>query len=169
MASGKLHDKVNLGTGAVLTGLLVGLERSLPVVISFVVGWLFATLIFSPDTDIMPKKRAGLLRFFLYPYSILFKHRGVSHMLLVGTLVRIVYGFVVFSTMLFVLNGMGYVQFGAPDFFQFVLSYFLNFDYSLIHYKIFVWLFVGMVGADLCHILFDKLSSFVRKILRLFT
>jgi uncharacterized metal-binding protein len=47
------------------------------------------------------------------------------------------------------------------------LKFVSNFDYHLIEYKIFVWLFVGMVGADLCHILFDKLTSFVRKTLRM--
>lgn len=167
MASGKFHDKINLGTGAILTGCLIGLERSFPVVISFVAGWLFATLVFSPDTDVMPKKRTGVLQFLLYPYSILFKHRGVSHMILVGTLIRILYGVIIFGLMLFVLNGMGYVSFSASDFFSFVLKFVSNFDYHLIEYKIFVWLFVGMVGADLCHILFDKLTSFVRKILRL--
>jgi len=169
MASGKFHDKVNLGTGAVITGLLIGYERSLPVVVSFVIGWLFATLIFSPDTDVMPKKRTGVLQFFLYPYSILFKHRGVSHIILVGTLIRIVYGLVMFGLMLFVLNGMGYVSFGVADFFDFVLGYFTNFNYKLIQYKIFVWLFVGMAGADLCHIFFDKLTSFVKKLIRPFT
>ncbi len=166
MASGKFHDKVNLGTGAILTGLLIGLERSVPVVVSFVIGWLFATLIFSPDTDVMPKKRSGVLQFFLYPYSILFKHRGVSHMIFVGTLVRVLYGLIVMTIMLFVLNGMGYITFGASHFLSGVLSYFSNFDYHLIQYKIFVWLFVGMAGADLCHIFFDKITSFFKKILR---
>ncbi|TNF30302.1 MAG: hypothetical protein EP319_05510 [Deltaproteobacteria bacterium] len=166
MASGKFHDKVNLGTGAILTGLLIGLERSFPVVISFVIGWLFATLIFSPDTDVMPKKRSGVLQFFLYPYSILFKHRGLSHMILVGTILRIVYGLIVFSIMLFVLNGMGHISFGASHFFSGVFDFLKAFDYHLIQYKIFVWLFIGMVGADLCHIFFDKITSFLKKILR---
>ena len=169
MASGKLHDKVNLGTGAILTGLLIGLERSFPVVLSFVVGWLFATLIFSPDTDVMPKKRTGILQFFLYPYSILFKHRGLSHMILVGTLIRILYGVFIFGLLLFILNGMGYVSFGATEFFSFVLKFMSNFNYQLIQYKIFVWLFAGMVGADICHICMDRLSSFVCKILRFFS
>lgn len=87
-------------------------------------------------------------------------------MILVGTLIRILYGVIIFGLMLFVLNGMGHVSFGASDFFSFVLEFISNFDYHLIEYKIFIWLFVGMVGADLCHILFDKLTSFVKKVLR---
>ncbi|MCO4793344.1 MAG: DUF2227 family putative metal-binding protein [Bacteriovoracaceae bacterium] len=166
MASGKFHDKVNLGTGAILTGCLLGFERSVPVVLSFVIGWLFATLIFSPDTDVMPKKRSGFLQFFLYPYSILFKHRGVSHMILVGTIIRVIYGVIIFGIMLFVLNGMDYVSIGANDFFNFVLSFLKNYKYELIEYKIFTWLFIGMVGADICHVVFDQVSSFVKKILR---
>lgn len=87
-------------------------------------------------------------------------------MILVGTILRIIYGLIVFSIMLFVLNGMGHISFGASHFFSGVLEFLSAFDYHLIQYKIFVWLFIGMVGADLCHIFFDKITSFLKKILR---
>lgn len=159
---------MNLLSGAILTGVLVGFENSIPVVASFVIGWLFATLIFSPDTDVMPKKRSGVLQFFLYPYSILFKHRGVSHMILVGTIIRIVYGLIVYGILIFILNGMGTIAIGTKDYFFHLYQFLATFDYQLVEYKMFTWLFAGMAGADICHIVLDALSSFVRKILRFF-
>ena len=166
MSSGKFHDKVNLFTGAILSGALIGFERSWIIVIPFIVGWLVATLIFSPDTDIMPKKRTSFLQFFLYPYSILFKHRGLSHSILLGTALRIIYGIVMLGVMIFVLSKMGYIQFSGEDYLEFLWKYVLNWNVKEKSYKMISWYFIGMFLADIHHYFIDLSTSFLKKIKR---
>jgi uncharacterized metal-binding protein len=166
MSSGKFHDKVNLITGAVLTGCLIGFERSFEIVFSFMGGWLVATFIFSPDTDVMPKKRTGPLQFFLYPYSILFKHRGLSHSILFGTIMRILYGIVFFGIILFILFRMRLITYSGEDYFLFIKNFVINWDFSLLPYKIVSWFFIGMFLADFHHYCVDAVTSFLKKVSR---
>ncbi|MCB9062318.1 MAG: DUF2227 family putative metal-binding protein [Halobacteriovoraceae bacterium] len=166
MANGKTHDKFSLFIGAICTGILLGLERSINLVLAFTAGWLFATLIFSPDTDVMPKKRTHVLRFILYPYSIMFKHRGISHMIFWGTLSRILYGVVFFGVMTFILNKMGYIEQSAEKYMASLWKFLKNFDYSEEKYKLIVWPYIGMLLADLCHIFLDQITDFRNRFLR---
>ena len=56
--------------------------------------FVFATLFLSPDLDIYyssPTKNWGILRLLWLPYSLFFKHRGISHSLFFSTLTRIIY------------------------------------------------------------------------------
>jgi uncharacterized metal-binding protein len=168
MSSGKFHDKINLITGSVLAGCLIGFERSYEIVGSFIAGWLLATFIFSPDTDIMPKKRTGPLQFFLYPYSILFKHRGVSHSFLLGTFIRIVYGIIFFGLILFILYRMDVIQYSGEDYILFIKQFILNWDFSKLSYKIVTWFFIGMLTADWHHYCVDIGTSFYKKFRKAF-
>ncbi|GAB4419783.1 MAG: metal-binding protein [Bacteriovoracaceae bacterium] len=163
MASGRWHDRLSLVSGAVSTGALfvfLGAE----VAVSYTVGFLFATLMFSPDTDVMPKKRSGLLQFFLYPYSILFKHRGISHALFIGTLTRIIYGVILSSIIFYILNRMGHTQINESDVLNALVSFFTHYDYRYFEYRVITWIFVGMTMADLIHILVDRVSSLLKKL-----
>ena len=164
MASGKWHDRFSLIFGAVLTGPLIALGLNLAVALSFTVGYLFATLMFSPDTDVMPKKRSGILQFFLYPYSILFKHRGLSHMIVIGTLTRIFYGLIVCSIAFYVLHGLGHISISHTDFLDGLGIFLTHYDYNLFEYQVVTWIILGMISADLCHIIVDRLSSLLKKL-----
>jgi uncharacterized metal-binding protein len=165
VATGKTHDRINLIVGAILCGSLLGLGQHKYVTASFAVGWLISTLIFSPDTDILPKARTGPLRFFLYPYSVFFKHRGLSHSLLFGTITRFVYGFLMLGGLLYVLHEMNKISFSAKDYFS-VLYYWLKaYNYDYIQYQMLTWLFGGAFLADLCHIFTDVISSFFKKLI----
>ena len=167
MALGKTHDKLNLFAGSLIAGLLIGIEQSWPVTLSFCCGWLLATLIFGPDTDIMPKKRAKLLRLFLFPYSLLFKHRGVSHNLLLGTLTRVVYGVATLGLLVFILNKMGYIPFTAESYLSNLQQFLQHYDYQVLGYRMVTWFFLGMFVADFCHVMLDKITDIKNRILRL--
>lgn len=166
MAKGRTHDGFNLFFGMVATGTLIGLGFDLFVWPSFLFGWLFATLVFSPDTDVMPKKRTGILQFFLYPYSILFKHRGLSHGILTGTLTRVTYGILMGGLLVFVLSKMGYIKFGPEGYWLGLVAFVRGYDYSIPAYRCVTWLYLGLAGADLCHISLDKISSLFGRIRR---
>jgi len=166
MSKGKSHDRFNLIIGAILTGLLLGLERSWPVVLVFVIGWLIATFIFSPDTDIAPKKRTTILRLFLYPYSVFFKHRGISHSILFGTLTRVMYVLWCFGILIWIFQKMGYIPITIENYGAFLWDFLINYDYSKLHYKMLTWFYLGMFLADFCHIFLDRLTHFIKKLFR---
>lgn len=166
MAKGRTHDAFNLFFGMVATGVLIGLGLDFFVWPFFLIGWLFATLIFSPDTDIMPKKRSGLLQFFLYPYSILFKHRGLSHGIILGTLSRVAYAIILGGIVIFVLAKMGYVTWSPEGYWKGLWEFINDYNYQLPVYRSVTWLYLGLAGADLSHISLDKISSFFGKLRR---
>jgi uncharacterized metal-binding protein len=156
MSNGKGHDRFNLLFGAVACGVILGVTQDLILALIFGAGVVIATLFFSPDTDIMPKKRAHIFRFFLFPYSIIFKHRGISHSFWVGTLTRVLYGIIFTGIIIFVMNKMGVVSFDSANYFTGILHFFLDFNYQLLPYKILTWFFAGLFFADSCHLFLDR-------------
>ena len=126
MAKGMTHDRFNFLIGAIMTVSVYGWGLQWQAVIGFACGWLLSTYILSPDLDIMPKKRTGILQFVLYPYSILFKHRGWSHSLLFGTFTRVFYGLVVFFVFVHVAFKMGHIEKGPERYAEFILKLYEN-------------------------------------------
>lgn len=165
MALGKVHDRVNLSVGAIFCGALIGFGQNPYVTGAFLFGWLVSTLIFSPDSDLMPKARTGPLRFFIYPYSVFFKHRGLSHSFLFGTLTRFIYGLLMLGLLTYVLNEMGKIDTTIDQYFSFLYDWLSRFDYTKQEYQMLVWLYLGASGADLCHILTDVISNFLKKLI----
>lgn len=165
MANGKTHDRINLIVGTVSSGVLLGLGQNPYVTGSFIFGWLVSTLIFSPDSDLMPKARTGPLRFFLYPYSVFFKHRGLSHSFLFGTLTRFIYGLLMLGLLTYVLSEMGKISVSPKQYFSFLYLWFANYNYDLVQYQMLTWLFGGAFLADLCHVFTDVISSGLKKLM----
>lgn len=95
MPSGKTH----LGIELFLLPLGVALfyffiDTSWQAGSIFAGAYLFSSLLLSPDLDLRhnrSRRRWGLLGFIWVPYTKIFKHRGVSHSLLFGTLTRLGY------------------------------------------------------------------------------
>lgn len=103
MASGKTHRDLNLIASVVLPGVAalawftgdyyLGRWETLAAVAG---GYLFSTMGVNPDQDIRHRtfaERKGLWGSFLYywslPYGFMFKHRGISHEHIVGTVTRV--------------------------------------------------------------------------------
>lgn len=98
MPSGRVHFKIEaglllpLGAGGIVLmreGWLSGKELAV-----FLLGYVFSSLFLSPDLDLWGSRatrRWGLGRVLWYPYSKLFRHRSISHNLLLGPLTRIAY------------------------------------------------------------------------------
>jgi uncharacterized metal-binding protein len=110
----------------------------------------YATFFMNPDMDLRHSYKLsslrGLLSLPFFGYSRVFKHRGISHHPILGTLTRIVWmtGFVVLM--------MGFYK---P--FLHSLSHF----YSLFqdYQDLFLQLFLGILLADLSHILLDWIKK----------
>ena len=111
----------------------------------------------SPDIDSFqsrPFKRWLFLKYFWYPYSAR-KHRGISHILILGDLDRVLYMVLVYC----ILKASKYV---VLEFIIVVKFIYLYWQYSLIAFS-------GIVFASLLHRVMDKQSdkiTLVRKNIR---
>jgi len=98
MPSGRTHFKIEaaLMVAWAAGGLLLVIHgRILPVhSLLFLAGYAFSMLFLSPDLDLADSRanrRWGVLRWIWYPYALVFRHRRLSHHLLLGPLSRVGY------------------------------------------------------------------------------
>lgn len=129
----------------------------------FGIGYLLGTTILTPDVDLGPNRFAGLSKLFLYPYSLIFKHRGVSHSIFLGTLTRVLYALLIswivlyIGSLLFTREQMGL----AP--LAYIKQFILDYNYRVWWHKWLTWLYIGLFMADLSHIFIDSCSSWLKK------
>ncbi len=95
MPSGKTHLRIELFLLPVFGTLFyLFVDVSWTAVALFAGAYLFSSLMLSPDLDLrhnQARRRWGLLGFVWIPYTKIFKHRGISHSFLFGTLTRLGY------------------------------------------------------------------------------
>jgi len=94
MPSGRTHDIITLTIAPATFALAQVYWRSIPIALVSTLSMIFAGFMFGPDLDLASKqyRRWGPLRPIWLPYVVIFKHRShLSHGLLLGTLVRIIY------------------------------------------------------------------------------
>src|SRR5437764_14999863 len=106
MPSGKTHDLVTVALAPPTFAAAWGLTGSLALSAAAAAGVLFGGLMFGPDLDIQSRQytRWGPLRFLWWPYKVALPHRSrLSHSILLGTWVRIIYFLVVLSLTLAVV------------------------------------------------------------------
>ena len=164
MPSGKTHTRIDLLMLAVLLGLAVyfqgplarqfGRDELAEYGLVFALAYLFGMLLLSPDMDLAksdPMRNWGLLRWVWRPYAAIFKHRGVSHMPILGTLTRVTYllvaSYVIFAVANVCLN-LGW-QMSVRDL--------RRVDWTAV-----VCALCGLCLPDLFHILADRMLKNVR-------
>jgi len=119
MPGGKTHEVINI---TVLAAILAGIfylrawQETIMIpgyldtytIIAFSCSYLFATFFLSPDLDTKsrPYKRWKMLRILWWPYRVIFKHRGVSHNMILGP-ITILLNFVLMLIVLTLLAGVG--------------------------------------------------------------
>ncbi len=95
MPSGKTHLRIELFLLPVFVTIFYLLIDVSPTAVALFAGaYLFSSLMLSPDLDLrhnQARRRWGLLGFVWIPYTKIFKHRGISHSILFGTLTRLGY------------------------------------------------------------------------------
>lgn len=97
MPAYRTHVSVNLFLGLPLSlAALKYTVSSTPIDMScFAAAFIYGTLFLHPDVDLARNVRLlslkGLLTLPFRPYSYLFRHRGFSHMPIVGTLSRVIW------------------------------------------------------------------------------
>ncbi len=160
MALGKTHELVNL---TMLPAFLYFLpaEFYLP----FCAGYIVGTFFLSPDIDLphsRPSRRWGFLRCFWIPYQSLSSHRGLSHVPVIGSLIRLVYLAVVSILLYFILLGalslidkeLGglFINFISVDFLE-----------NIFRSEKALYAVLGVVCADIAHVIVDIAWSLFRR------
>ena len=157
MPSGKTHTRIDLFLLVVILGAVAyfwriladffGQDELAEYGIAFVVAYLFGTFLLSPDMDLNtsdPMKNWGVLRLLWRPYAHLFKHRGLSHMPIVGTFTRVLYIVVV----VYVLSAVANAFFDLG--WKMSVDDLKNIDRNMV-----LWALAGLCLPDLFHIVAD--------------
>ncbi|MCH1430777.1 MAG: hypothetical protein GWP59_06830 [Chlamydiales bacterium] len=148
MANYRAHTVFNfcLGLPASVAALNYLVTPTLESLTIFVSMFCYGTLFMSPDVDQADKFKLLSLRGFLaFPfvsYALVFKHRGLSHSFILGTLSRAIWLFLWFLLLFFFI----YRYLPGPD----------NLLGTLYHFRTeCTYGFLGLFFADFCHLFID--------------
>ncbi len=161
MALGKTHELINI---SVLPFFIFLIPENF--ILPFFSGYIFGTFFMSPDIDI-PQSRASrrwrMLRCLWYPYQALFKHRGISHIPVIGTLTRLLYIIFLVTFLYFVIIGiLGFIDknlslmIASVDIFG-IMNEILRSEGAM-------YFIGGIIVADIVHIITDFISSLLKRI-----
>ncbi len=148
MPSGKVHDAFNLALLplAILTPKPL---EPLPLAMGYIVGTMF----FSPDLDLSKSRAAarwGLLRVLWLPYAKVAAHRRISHVPVLGLILRTAYLCILCMVVLIFLIACG-------------VNIRLAFHGALPRHAL--SFIIGMLIADTLHIALDVLSSSLKRLM----
>ncbi|MDQ7038934.1 MAG: DUF2227 family putative metal-binding protein [Aquificota bacterium] len=161
MALSRTHDLINL-TALPLFVYVLPKEATVP----FTVGYIVGTFLLSPDLDLpgsRPSRRWSVLRWVWIPYWAFSRHRGISHMPVIGTLIRIAY--VVFAVIFLYFSLIGVVSLIDRGLGH-LLAGWNPFDTleRVFRSREAVYFVGGVLCADVVHIVLDSLWSLLRRI-----
>lgn len=150
MALYQTHTKLNLLLALpVLFGVSIYLLQTEPkLMLTFGLTFIYGTLFMNPDLDLAHKVKLfslrGILSFPFRIYSRIFRHRGISHSILLGTSTRVLYLAAFITLVIYFINKSFYMD-------DFMILYKNHKDH-------FFYGFIGLFLADAFHILIDVLT-----------
>ncbi|MCP8967698.1 metal-binding protein [Ectobacillus ponti] len=108
MPSGKTHTRLNLAALPVLGFVLITYKvTDWSLLLPSAAGFLLGTYLLNPDLDTVSAayRNWGPLRFIWYPYRSMLPHRSfLTHTILLGDMIRVVYAAIALSPLLYLLN-----------------------------------------------------------------
>jgi len=161
LALGRTHELINL---LALPGFLYFLPKEF--YLPFSIGYVLGTFLLSPDLDLKhskPSKRWKALKILWRPYQKKSKHRGISHIPILGTFTRLLYIFLLITALYYLLYFLlsSYWQENSQKISQLnplILA-------EKLAYK--EWTFyvlLGLIASELTHISLDLFWSFWKRI-----
>ncbi len=138
-----LHFNLFIAMPVFLFFLYSTFHLAKPYLLTFATVFIYASYFLTPDADLSYKNHfwslKGILTFPFFLYSLIFRHRGISHMPIVGTLTRLLYltALIALSIWLLDLKNSDYM-------------------YTFKTYKNYFSIsFLAFILSDLCHLLLD--------------
>ncbi len=167
MPSGRTHDRITWWTFPLTLGGTWWLSGRWDVTSAVGASYLFSGLMFGPDLDTrsVQIRRWGLLRWIWWPYRRFVPHRSrLSHGVLVGTFLRLVYLTVVFCAL------AGLVAYGLQQYGGVSVVKELEVTYPMLtkqtarwEWKFVLWILLGLELGAISHIIADTLVSAVKR------
>lgn len=157
MPSGKTHLRIELFLLPLWSALFyLFIDTSWQAGAVFTGAYLFSSFLLSPDLDLRynrSRRHWGVLGCIWVPYTKIFKHRGISHSVLLGTLTRLGYLGLLALLIAFALGSLG-VWTISPD----------SLTTSPIDLRFAAILGAGLWLPNIIHILTDRIySALVRR------
>ncbi len=160
MALGKGHDFVNL---LALPACLYFVPREF--FFPFTAGYLVGTFLLSPDLDLpysKPSRRWKTLKFIWMPYQVFSRHRGASHVPILGTFLRLAYFSLTLLFLYFVL--LGFSSKYVPALKDLLLSFDIFELFSRLAKREEIFYFaLGVVISEVFHVFLDLLTSLLKR------
>src|SRR5215210_4730543 len=106
MPSGRTHDLITILLAAPTAAVSYYFTNDLTITLIITAAMIFGGMMFGPDLDIQSRQYArwGPLRFLWWPYKVILPHRSrLSHSILIGTQIRVIY-FLAVITLLVVVG-----------------------------------------------------------------
>lgn len=168
MPSGTTHDRITLWTLPWVSSITYGLTHNGDLTLLLSGGFLFSGLMFGPDLDTrsIQFKRWGLLRVIWTPYQKALRHRSLlSHGPILGTLIRVLYLFLLVAWIAILIVGLAQLFFGFTwnwrDFVENQLHLLSNHRYREA-----TALFIGLELGAISHSISDLIGSSYKKRLK---
>jgi uncharacterized metal-binding protein len=161
LALGRTHELINL---LALPGFLYFLPKEF--YLPFGLGYVLGTFLLSPDLDLKhskPSKRWKALKILWRPYQKKSKHRGISHIPILGTFTRLLYIFLLITALYYLL------YFFLSSYWQESTQKISQLNPLILAEKLAYkeWTFyalLGLIASELTHISLDLLWSFWKRI-----
>ena len=151
----KMHAQLNLFLALpfLIWGLVYFMRPDIKYVFIFTEAFFYGTLFINPDLDPVHRIKAFSIRGFLMiplrSYSKIFRHREISHSILRGMLMRVLWLMMILIPVMFLLD---YVI-SKKSFFRFLSDHRLFFSYGLF----------GLILADFCHLILKYVPTKKRR------
>ncbi|MFW6243065.1 MAG: metal-binding protein [bacterium] len=123
MSCGRTHDLISLIFTPFVLLISLSILDNLILTGVLISSFIFSSFMFNGDLDIKssPYYRWSIFRFIWIPYQMIFRHRSVfTHGLIIGTLVRLIYLFIIPVIILYV-NDVKILEIIRNDYVLFVV------------------------------------------------
>ncbi len=146
------HTTFNLSLSfpLILTGLYLYIHPTNSQLGIFSIAFIYTTLFMNPDMDVAHKiKRSSLRGVLSLPfigYAKVFKHRGISHTLILGSITRVLW---LCTVAFFICYGLNLCFFTKQSLIHYCMDYKKELLYGLI----------GIFSADASHLILDKFKT----------
>jgi uncharacterized metal-binding protein len=161
MPSGRTHDRLTFWSLPPITGGTFWLTNKIELTLILTAAFLFSGLMFGPDLDIysIQFKRWGWLRWIWLPYQKTLRHRSLlSHGLIIGTVLRVLYLSTILAVIAFVFVAIAQLIWGfAWNWQQFAWTTFKAIEKNYRTEALF--LLLGLELGSFSHSLSDWIGS----------
>ena len=161
MPSGRTHDRITVLSVIPITILFYFIFRRKELILWFGLSYIFSGLMFGPDLDIysLQYKRWGIGRWIWLPYQYSFKHRSfLSHGFLIGTIIRLIYFFVIVMIFTIFINMV--IQFFLGSTYNWWILFTTNYNKLRAQYlEEAVTIFLSLELGSMSHTISDTLVT----------